>query len=152
MTRRIHVMFSVASSVLVLIAIAWGFVLVGSPGTTRLQRFDQQRLDDLQTIFREIQSLCRDPELKEKLKHPLPATLEELATLARHERINLSDPETQQRYGYTVKDGTTYELSATFSQPRDSDVNVFWNHPSGKHVFTIDVLDWPAPESSQDLR
>ena len=136
-------MFSVASSVVVVVAVVWGFALVGSPGTTRLQRFDQQRLNDLQTIFREIQSLCRDPDIKDQLKRPLPATLEQLATLARHERINLSDPETGQRYGYTVKDGMTYELSATFSLERDSDVEVFWNHPSGEHFFTIDALDPP---------
>ena len=143
MTTRIHVMFSVASSLVVAAAVIWGFALVGSPGTTRLQRFDQQRLDDLQTIFREIQSLCRDPDIKDELTNPLPATLEELAKLARYERINLTDPETGQRYGYTVKDGTTYELCATFSLERDSDMEVFWNHPSGKHVFTVDALDPP---------
>jgi hypothetical protein len=143
MKTKAHMIFSVASSVVVVVAIVWGFALVGSPGTTRLQHFDQQRLNDLQTIFREIQSLCRDPDIKDELKRPLPATLEELVTLARHERINLSDPETGQHYGYTVKDETTYELSATFSLPRDSDVEVFWNHPSGKHFFTIDALDPP---------
>ncbi len=152
MTTRIHVMFSAASSVVVVVAVVWGFALVGSPRTTRLQRFDQQRLNDLQTIFREIQSLCRDPDMKDELKRPVPATLEELAKLARHERINLSDPETGQRYGYTVKDGTTYELSATFSLERESDVEVFWNHPSGEHFFTVDTLDWPAPESLRDPR
>lgn len=89
-------MFSAASSVVVVVAVVWGFALVGSPRTTRLQRFDQQRLNDLQTIFREIQSLCRDPDMKDELKRPVPATLEELAKLARHERINLSDPETGQ--------------------------------------------------------
>ena len=143
MTPRIHQMFSVALSAVVVVAVVWGFALIGSPGTTRLQRFDQQRLDDLQTIFREIQSLCQDPDIKDKLKRPLPATLEELATLARHERINLSDPETGQRYGYTVKGGTTYELRATFSLERDSDVEVFWNNPSGEHSFTVDALDPP---------
>jgi hypothetical protein len=144
MTTRIHALFSVASSVVVVVAVVWGFALVGSPGTTRLQRFDQQRLDDLQTIFREIQSLCRDPDVKiDELKRPLPKTLDELAALARHERINLTDPVTGQHYVYTVKDGTTYELCATFSFERNSDVTVFWNHPSGTHCFTIDVLDPP---------
>ena len=143
MKARIHVIFSVTSSLVVIVAVVWGFALVGSPQTTRLQRFDQQRLNDLQTIFREIQSLCQDPDIKDELKRPLPATLDELATLARHEKINLSDPETGQRYGYTVKDGMTYELSATFSLERDSDVEVFWNHTSGKHCFTVDALDPP---------
>jgi hypothetical protein len=143
MTSRIHTLFSVASSVVVVAAVVWGFVLVGSPGTTRLARFDQQRLADLQTIYREIQSLCQDPDIKDELKRELPATLAELASLARYERINLTDPETGEPYRYTVKEATTYELCATFSLPRDSDVEVFWNHPSGESCFTVDALDPP---------
>lgn len=143
MTTRIHVLFSAAFSMLVILAIVWGVALVGSPGTARLQRFDQQRLEDLQTIFREVQSLCRDPDIKDELKRALPGTLDELAVLARSERINLTDPETGQRYAYTVNDGTTYELCATFSMQRDSDVDVFWNHPPGRHCFTVNALDPP---------
>ena len=143
MTKRIHLVFSVVSSLVVVAAVVWGVTLVGSPGSARLQRFDQRRLDDLQTIFREVQSLCQDPDIKHELKRALPGTLDELASLARSERINLTDPETRQRYVYTVKDGTTYELCATFSMQRDSDVEVFWNHPSGEHCFTVDALDPP---------
>ena len=124
-------------------AAVWGAVLVGSPGTARLERFDQQRLEDLQTIFREVQSLCHDPDIKQKLKRALPDTLDDLAAEARSERIKLTDPETGQRYVYTVKNATTYELCATFSLKRDSDVDVFWNHPSGPHCFTVDALDPP---------
>ncbi len=143
MTTRIHMVFSVASSVVVVVAVVWGSTLVGSPGTTRMQRFDQQRLKDLQTIFREVQSLCQDPDIKKELKRALPDTLDELAALARSERINLTDPETGKRYVYTVKDAATYELCATFSLERDSDVEVFWNHPSGRHCFTVNALDPP---------
>ena len=143
MTTRTHVVFSVALTIVVIVAVVWGVVLVGSPTTARLQRFDQQRLEDLQTIFREVQSLCQDPDIKDELKRALPDTLDELAALARSERINLTDPETRQRYVYTVKDGTTYELCATFTWKRDSDVEVFWNHASGKQCFTIDALDPP---------
>ena len=143
MTTRIHVVFSIALSIVVVVAVVWGVALVGSPGTARVQRFDQQRLEDLQTIFREVQSLCQDPDIKDELKRALPDTLDELAALARSERINLTDPETGQRYVYTVKDPTTYELCATFSLARDSDAEVFWNHPPGKHCFTVDALDAP---------
>ncbi len=143
MTARIHTMFSVASTLVVAVAVVWGFVLVGSPGTTRLQRLDQRRLDDLQTIFREIQSLCHDEDIKDTLKRRLPQSLDELATLARRERINLSDPETGQPYRYAVTSETTYELCATFTLPRDSDSNVFWNHPAGERCFTINALDPP---------
>lgn len=143
MKTRIHAVFSVVSSLIVIATVVWGAVLVGSPGEARLQRFDAQRLGDLRTISREVQSLCHDPDIKTELKRPLPKTLDELAALARSERINLTDPETGERYVYTVKDGTTYELCATFSLKRDSDVEVFWNHPRGRHCFTVDALDPP---------
>ena len=143
MTTRAHVIFSVAMSIVVVVALVLGVAVVGSPGTARLQRFDFQRLEDLRTIFREVQSLCQDPDIKDELTRPLPQTLDELAALARSERINLTDPETGQRYVYTVKNATTYELCATFSLERDSDVEVFWNHSSGPHCFTVDALDPP---------
>ena len=143
MTPRIHTIFSVGATLVVAVALVWGFVLVGSPGTSRLQRLDQRRLDDLQTIFREIQSLCHDPDIKNRLKRRLPQTLDELATIARRERISLLDPETGQRYRYLVTGETTYELCATFTRPRDSDSDVFWNHPSGERCFTINALDPP---------
>ena len=143
MKTRLHVTFSVASSMVVVVAVAWGVALVGSPGTVRLQRFDQQRLEDLQTIFREVQSLCQDPDIKEELERPLPNTVDEVAAIARSERINLTDPETGERYVYAVRDEKTYELCATFSVERDSDVEVFWNHPPGRQCFTVDALDPP---------
>ena len=147
MTMRSHVVFSAAMSVVVAVGVVWGAVLAGSPATVRLQRFDHQRLADLQTIFREVQSLCRDPDIKDELKRPLPATLDELAMLARSEKIDLSDPQTQQRYFYMVTDTTNYELCATFSLARDSDMGVFWNHASGRHCFAIDALDPPVTET-----
>ncbi len=143
MTKRIHLIFSVVASIVVIATIAWGAVLVGSPQTIRVQRFDQQRLDDLQTIYREIQSLCHDPDIKDKLKRPLPETIDELVDDARYQRINLFDPETGQPYVYTVEGETKYKLCATFAMERDWDAQVFWNHPAGKHCFTVDALDPP---------
>ena len=149
MTTRTHLVFSTIASVVVLVAVVWGVVLVGSPATTRRQRFDQQRLNDLRTITREINALCRDPDNTKELKRPLPRTLNELASLARQQRINLIDPETGRHYQYTVKDGTTYELCVTFSSVRDADREVFWNHPAGEHCFTIDALDPPVAGSAK---
>ena len=143
MTKKTHLLFSAISSVVVVVAIIWGVVVVGSPAKARVQRFDHQRLEDLRTIFREVQSLCQDPDMKNELKRALPETLDELAVQARTERIKLTEPESDQRYEYVVTDETTYELCATFSLTRDSDVDVFWNHPSGKHCFIVDALDPP---------
>jgi hypothetical protein len=143
MTVRTHAAFGVTASIVVAFAIVWGFVLAGSPTTRRLERLDEQRLQDLQTIAGEIQSLVVNPDRKEALKEPLPKTLAEAAQRARAARLNPRDPETGEPYGYTVKSETTYELCATFSRGRDSDYRVFWNHAAGAHCFTINVLDPP---------
>ncbi len=143
MKARIHLVFSVTSTLVVIGTIVWGAVLVGSPAMARLQRFDSQRLGDLRTISRELQLLCQDPDIKKELKRELPETLDELAALARYKRINMTDPETGQRYVYRVKGDTIYELCATFSLDRNSDSEVFWNHASGEHCFTVNALDPP---------
>ncbi|MDP6446075.1 MAG: hypothetical protein QF805_19965 [Pirellulaceae bacterium] len=143
MTTKTHLIFTVVSSLVVVGAIVCGVFVVGSPAAARKQRFDQQRLSNLQTIFREVQSLCHDPDIKDELKRTLPATLDELKSQARTERISLTDPETGERYSYSVKNATTYELCATFTLKRDSDTDVYWNHPAGKHCFTVNALDPP---------
>jgi len=143
MTLRIHAAFAVVASVVVAVAVAWGFFLVGSPATRRLEHFDEHRLQDLQTIAREIQSMVENRNKRGTLKEPLPKTLEEAAERARDERLNPSDPETNEPYRFRINNETTYELCATFARKRDSDARVFWNHPAGKHCFTINVLDPP---------
>ena len=122
MTTRIHATFSVVSSVVVAAAVVWGAVLVGSPGTARVLRFDQQRLEDLQTIFREVQSLCHDPDMKDELKRALPATLDELAAIARNERINLTDPETGHLRG--LYGDTDLWNQTAFMQGGDQDIYI----------------------------
>ena len=145
MTVRTHTAFGVAASLVVVSAIVWGFVLAGSPATRRLERLDEQRLQDLQTIAREIQSMVvyPYPDRKRELKEPLPRTLDEAVQRARGARLNPRDPETGEPYRYTVKNETTYELCARFTRQRESDFRVFWNHPAGEHCFTINVLDPP---------
>jgi hypothetical protein len=140
---RFHTISAVVASIVVILAVGWGFYLVGSPSARRLMRLDDRRLQDLQTIAREIQIMVVNPNERGTLKEPLPKTLAEAAQRARNERVNPRDPETAEPYGYALKDETTYELCATFAKPRDWDSRVFWNHPAGAHCFTINVLDPP---------
>src|SRR5579872_6282753 len=98
MTVRSHVMFGVAASVAVVLAIVWGFVVAGSPAARRLQRVDERRLADLQNIAREIQSLVVTTSGKRELKEPLPPTLDDAVKLARRTRLNPRDPETGEPY------------------------------------------------------
>ncbi|MGD9724291.1 MAG: hypothetical protein AB7O59_24060 [Pirellulales bacterium] len=143
MSWRFHAVFGVLASALVIFAIAWGFMLVGSPGQRRAERLDEQRLQDLQTIAREISDLAVEGTEPRMLKAPLPKTLEEAAERARNQLLHLQDPETGAPYGYSVKDESTFELRADFTRARHADYSVFWNHPPGQHSFTINVLDPP---------
>src|SRR5262245_1760095 len=128
MTFRAHASFGAAASIVVTFAVLWGFVVAGSPATRRIERLDEQRLQDLQNIASEIQLMVVKPETKGELKEPLPKTLDEAAKRARATRLNPRDPQTAEPYRYTIKNETTYELCATFSRGRDSDYRVFWNH------------------------
>jgi hypothetical protein len=146
MTVRAHATFGIAASIVVSLAIIWGFVLAGSPSTRRLERLDEQRLQDLQTIAREIQLMvvsAYPDQRKKELKEPLPKTLDEAVQRARGARLNPRDPATHAPYRYTVKNQTTFDLCARFTYQRESDFRVFWNHPAGEHCFTINVLDPP---------
>lgn len=143
MTPRAHLAFAAAATLVVGATIAWGFVLAGSPATRREARFDEQRLEDLQRIAEEIQFLVNRDDDEQTLEKPLPKTLAEAAKLATGSKLNLTDPENGKEYGYKVLNQTTYELCATFSQKRDWDTAVFWNHPAGAHCFRIDVTDSP---------
>jgi hypothetical protein len=140
MSPKTHAACAVVAGVVVVTAIAWGFHVVGSPSTRRLERLDEQRLQDLQTIAREIRTLVVDPEHQDKLWGVLPKSLEEAAQQAINARLSVRDPETGKPYRYTVKSASTFELCAEFSFPRDWDAAVFWNHPAGEHCFTVDVL------------
>jgi len=143
MTVRTHTAFGAVASIVVAFAIVWGFILAGSPSTRRLERLDEQRLQDLRTIAHEIQSLVVNPDKKRELKEPLPKTLDEAVQRSRGAKLNSRDPETGEPYRYTLKNQTTYEMCARFTRRRESDFLVFWNHPAGEHCFTINVLDPP---------
>jgi len=149
MSARTHLAFAGVASLVVGFAVAWGFVLAGSPAARRIQLLDDRRLQDLQTIARAIESESVESsatgtaDSKKKLQHPLPKTLEEADKGARLEKLSIHDPETGEPYGYTMVNSTTFTLCANFSQARDAEYRVFWNHPAGRHCFTIDVLDPP---------
>jgi hypothetical protein len=141
-TAAAHRAFAALATLLVLGAVAAGFALVGTPAARRLERLDERRLGELRATLGEVVALCRAGGAPPSLRRPLPATLDELAGQARGRRVARADP-AGMPYGYRVLDERRLELCATFDQPRDADVDVFWNHPAGRHCFTIDVLDLP---------
>jgi hypothetical protein len=138
----------VLASIAVLIvgtALIWGFLIVGSPSSARLQKCDNRRVDDLRAIHGAIQRMVIEQmEGKVRLKRSLPKSLEEVASYVRSEQnqmeLSLLDPSTSELYVYRVKSETKYELCGTFALPRDLEGDVFWNHPAGMHCFEFDAV------------
>lgn len=143
MTPAFHRTFAVLATLAVLGAVAWGFTIVGSPDTRRQERMDDRRLGALQGIQQEIQDLLINWDEPGVLQRALPATLDELAAIAKDRKIEQTDAETGVPYVYRVTSESTYELCATFQFERDESRDVFWNHPAGTHCFQIDVLAPP---------
>lgn len=144
MKRSLHFMFGTAATVIVLVAIAWGFFFAGSPMQQRLLRFDERRLSDLQTIRSELIMITnggRWPDVDATaLQSPIPATLEDVRNQAINQRPVITDPETQEPYGYRTVDAHTVELCATFTFPREEDFDPLWNHGEGRQCFPFDLL------------
>ncbi len=126
--------FSLLAIAAVVIAIAVGFWLLGSPAKRRQIRTDQQRLNDLKAIAMELRSLSASG---------LPAALSD--------DVRRKDPISGQPYEYRRIDKTHYELCATFTtdssedrlQPVASGKDHRWQHPSGQHCYQLDTRENP---------
>lgn len=101
-------------SALVAIAVVAGFFVAGSPQSQRLVRFDQQRVNDLQTIQWQVVSYWQS-------KQRLPQQLGDLQNNIA-EFVEPRDPETGEAYEYRVTGGLSFELCAEFkTESRSSD-------------------------------
>ncbi len=144
MNASIHRLAAVAATIVVIAAVVWGFVVAGTPDERRQDKLDERRLTDLRAIVREMQTyVMRSEGPQPRLKRGLPRTLDELQEAVTGTRLSLNDPDTGQPYEYKPLEWNTYQLCATFDRVRELHLRVFWNHPAGRHCFTIDVMDPP---------
>ena len=105
---------------------------------------DEKRVADLRAIHTAIQTMTTKRVNNDVIvTRPLPKTLEEVAEFQQTRQagfaLNLSDPDTGDKYGYTLTGENTYELSVQFALERDKKRNLFWNHPAGKHGFKFNA-------------
>ncbi len=145
-----HKLFAAISAVVVAVAVIGGLVIVGSPFRARKERFDERRVEDLRAIYNEIMNMVHEGRPREfpaptELREPLPRTLDDVAARAVKRRVNTADPETGQPYEYHILDATHFELCASFSFERRAERDVFWDHPAGRHCYTLDALAVGGP-------
>lgn len=140
-------------SLIVLISVIGGFFIMGSPQKQRLLRFDQEKVNDLQSIQWQIVNYWQQKEM-------LPETLDDLEDPISGFGVP-KDPQSDESYDYTVSGKLSFELCAVFNnktqefgagQPRPFPLeksrgieNVNWEHGVGGACFerTIDPELYP---------
>jgi hypothetical protein len=129
-------MMALVSAVTVLVMVVLGFSYLGAPKKQRTLRADNKRVQDLYQLSNQINTHWNSSS------HKLPEHLDELSGVV------LADPITRVAYGYHVKEGSQYELCATFSmdsmENRGKDEisrRSQWSHPPGNHCFTLDAAN-----------
>lgn len=147
LTLKSRSIWRIVALVFVIGSIVWGFVVLGSPRTQRLYKYDDAKVSELQNINSAIQSYY-------SINGVLPKDFTDLATL--NYGINGLDSQTQKPYEYTVKTKNTYELCAEFNKASvdATEPNIYarpigytsWSHSAGRHCFpqTINPNMYPT--------
>lgn len=139
-SARMQMWFGISAFAVVLLTIAWGFVLVGTPEQQRARRFDDQRISDLQSIQNEIVNYWVQ-------KNILPKNLDELTNSISGFKAP-TDPRTTQPYEYLVSGELAFQLCgdfeiATVNQPAPSarykPYGQSWDHAVGRVCFSKDI-------------
>ncbi len=151
--------FAYTVIVVVAVAIVGGFFVVGSPQNERLRRFDDKRVQDLQSLQSYIVEYWRN---KNKLPDNLAALNDDLRGIK-----TPKDPQVGGDYEYQVKGPLTFALCADFvteSQAEDSlrpsyayepyFPGATWQHGKGKQCFerTIDKDFFPQTKPGPALQ
>jgi hypothetical protein len=117
-----------ASTIIVAVMVALGFGFTGTPRTQRTQRADSKRVQDLYALSQQIDARWRVNSQK------LPEHLDELSGVA------MADPVTRAGYEYRSKEGSQYQLCATFAlASRQDNQPQPWSHPAGHYCFSVDA-------------
>jgi hypothetical protein len=134
---------AIATAVVVASIIA-AVIMVGGPESGRLERLDESRVDDLQSVMKAIDRFWTDRER-------LPASLQELGEDPRV-RIDFLDPGSGEPYEYRGLKGRTYELCAVFDQESRTPLRAptdFWSHGVGRRCFELTARSSEgSPEST----
>jgi hypothetical protein len=142
--QRKDTIFVTAATVLVLASVAAGFWTLGSPLRQREAAWDSKRVADLRAIAGEIRAQWT--RMDETQARRLPDSLRALVLAPGAQPLNLQDPVTGQPYEYRRREGSAYELCATFARMSNEYRKEagalppsFWDHPRGRQCMVLDA-------------
>jgi hypothetical protein len=122
---------AILSTIVIVVMVISGFWFLGSPNTQRMLRADSKRIQDLFQLSGQINGHWSTNG------HKLPEHLDELPNVAS------ADPVSRMAYEYRSKEGSQYELCATFSRESQSNKGAMsrskWSHPAGRACFQMDA-------------
>lgn len=98
---------AIGVGILVIVTIVAGFFIIGTPGQVRLYRFDDQKVNDLQSIQSEVVDYWQT-------EGKLPASLSQLTDSISGYAVP-TDEQTGAAYGYTVLGTYSFQLCADFN-------------------------------------
>ncbi len=143
-TKTSILIASITGVILLAILVA-GFFIIGSPAKQRALRFDEERVQHLQSLQYEIHAFYAR-------NNKLPTAVDELTDTTRGYAAP-EDPETGNGYSYNTLDADTFELCAHFNYNSDElqgsrngtiyngktyyngIAETGWAHPAGRHCF-----------------
>lgn len=117
-------------SLVILASIVSGFFIIGLPATQRKMRFDEMRVNNLQSLQWEIVNFWQ-------MKRRLPKSLAELKNDISGFAPSV-DPETNVPYEYKIKRALEFELCANFN------LASFKNNASGKSSYMPEMPPEPG--------
>jgi hypothetical protein len=111
LTKLARILYMILATLCVLLLIIFSFKIIGSPKDQRALRFDDRRVQDLQSIQWQVINFWQQ-------KEKIPETISDLRDPISNYMIPV-DPEFEKGnvYEYTKKGGMTFELCATFLLP-----------------------------------
>ena len=124
--------FAALAGSAVVLALAFGFTDLGTPGHARDVSADEHRVEDLKWLTREIHSAADKGKLPRTLKNVTPRSY----FLGWHKS---TDPITNVPYEYEPLVGNTYRLCAVFAAPDWSSASGQFPHGAGRTCFGLDA-------------
>ena len=116
--------------------VGYSIYVVGTPGQQRNVRLDEQRIDDLRSISRNVDRYYEN-------NGAMPANLFDLQG-PQYSVRSIADPDTGRPYGYHLVGGVDYELCAVFAaeRPERRDERrpfseTIWDHGPGLTCFAL---------------
>jgi hypothetical protein len=121
-----------------LLVVILGFWKIHGPGTQRLVRTDEKRIQNVSQLANEINLLYNqhNKQLPEKLSDS--------------QKTKFADPVTKQPLDYSPKPPSGYTICTTFStaSPKEEldGSYSFWTHPAGPKCFELNASE-PVPQA-----